>query len=418
MDGRPRHDHRRAWVARGALAALLGLGLWMHLEALRTIDARLAGVRSALRAGEERQEVLRDEIVDLHRGLGDVAAGLAALEEGLGAVRREATIARVLAERLERTEGELGMIGEAVEAQAGSLQVLAEAQASFGPDVLASELAARDARLAQQVESLEEIVGRAEAKAEESSRLVEELDETVRSPRDLSQMWRDLVGPVVQLAGETSVGSGVLLSSRFDEARGAWATPVLTAWHVVRDIQGPAGRRDAPVPVTIYAEDGGLRAAEARLLCNDADIDIALLELLTPGEIENGARIPRREELAAVRIFDEIYAVGCPLGNAPIPTRGEIATSHQAVDTARYWMINAPTYIGNSGGGIFHSETHELLGIFSRIYTHGTVRPTIVPHMGLVTPLDVVYDWLAREGYAVVEPADGTEPVHLAAAGG
>jgi hypothetical protein len=62
-------------------------------------------------------------------------------------------------------------------------------------------------------------------------------------------------------------------------------------------------------------------------------------------------------------------------------------------------MISAPTYIGNSGGGIFDAESHELLGIFSKIYTHGSVRATIVPHMGLVTPLEKIYDWFETTEY-------------------
>ena len=68
-------------------------------------------------------------------------------------------------------------------------------------------------------------------------------------------------------------------------------------------------------------------------------------------------------------------------------------------------MISAPTYIGNSGGGIFDAQTHELLGIFSKIYTHGSIRPTVVPHMGLATSMLVVYDWLDKVGFASLEPA-------------
>jgi hypothetical protein len=120
--------------------------------------------------------------------------------------------------------------------------------------------------------------------------------------------------------------------------------------------------------------------------------------------------------LARARIFDRIYAVGCPLGNDPIPTWGEIADTHHAVDGQRYWMISAPTYIGNSGGGIFDADTHELLGIFCKIYTHGSVRPTVVPHMGLVTSLAGVYDWLDQTAYAHLEPAESGAQAQPAAA--
>ena len=51
-----------------------------------------------------------------------------------------------------------------------------------------------------------------------------------------------------------------------------------------------------------------------------------------------------------------------------------------------------------------------MVGIFSKIYTHGGLRPMVVPHMGLVTPLDGVYDWLdTRDEIEVIEGPDGVE---------
>ena len=76
-------------------------------------------------------------------------------------------------------------------------------------------------------------------------------------------------------------------------------------------------------------------------------------------------------------------------------------------------MISAPTYIGNSGGGIFGADDRCLLGLFSKIYTHGALRPVIVPHMGLVTPLVEVYDWLEERDLATIEelPTGGVQLV-------
>jgi len=177
----------------------------------------------------------------------------------------------------------------------------------------------------------------------------------------------------------------------------------------VRDIQENPPDLELPVPVQIYREDGSTRSEKARLLCHDPKLDAALLELRLDEPTDFGARLAPRSRLADVRIFETVVAVGCPLGNDPIPTRGEVATCHHEVDGETYWMINAPTYIGNSGGGIFDAQTHELMGIFSKIYTHGSIRPTIVPHMGLVTPLSKIYDWLVEAGHAeVVPPAERT----------
>jgi hypothetical protein len=116
--------------------------------------------------------------------------------------------------------------------------------------------------------------------------------------------------------------------------------------------------------------------------------------------VPHGARLAGHDELGRVDTFDTVYAVGCPLGNDPIPTSGEVASTTHVVDGIRYWMISAPTYIGNSGGGIFDARTHKLIGIFSKIYTHGSARSTIVPHMGLATPMPVIYEWLDRSGHA------------------
>jgi S1-C subfamily serine protease len=252
-----------------------------------------------------------------------------------------------------------------------------------------------------------------ESELSEAARLTREHEDRLQAlaqaqPSDDS-LWRDLMAPTVQLAGSGTVGTGVLLAS--EPVDGAtWRTPVLTAWHVVRDILAEAPPDEQRVPVRIYEPDGQSRVESARLLRYDPGLDVALLELETTLRVDRGARLASRNRLASLRTFDPVFAVGCPLGNDPIPTRGALADTHHQVDGGRYWMVSAPTYIGNSGGGIFDARTHELVGIFSKIYTHGTLRPTVVPHMGLATPLQDVYDWLDSEGIAGLEPLE-PEPI-------
>lgn len=412
MDERPtRPPSPSLRITLWVFAAIIGFGTWTQVSQLRAIESRLHRLVGTTSDDEIHRVALQESLAMMESKLLGLESGLAEVAVETGGNTQ------TLAVRLQETEGQLGRIGSAVEAHASSLQSLEEAQSSFvAPHTLQAELEERDTRLLSRWETLSELVDDARATAEESVRLVGSLDEEIHAPRDLRVMWRDLVGPVVQLAGDTSVGSGVLLRSRFDETSQSHRTHLITAWHVVRDIQGNLSNTDMLVPVTIYAEDGSISSEEATLLCFDAQLDAALLEIETVEPLANGARIPRRSSLDKVRIFEEVYAVGCPLGNDPIPTRGEISTSHHIIGNETYWMINAPTYIGNSGGGIFHGETHELLGIFSKIYTHGTVRPTIIPHMGLVTPLAEIYDWLATEGYDVVESAPDSGDVCIAAA--
>ena len=225
---------------------------------------------------------------------------------------------------------------------------------------------------------------------------------------DVEDRWQQIVAPTVQLSGETTVGSGVLLESRKLEGNLGYETLVVTAWHVVRDILADAGSDDAPIPVAIFGMEGMNRNLTAKLLCYEAAMDAALLRLNTREPLEHGARLASRAELASRRVFHNLYAVGCPLGNDPIPTRGEIADLTHTVEGTTYWMISAPTYIGNSGGGIYDAKSRNLMGLFSKIYTHGNIRPTVVPHMGLVTPLAPFYDWLEMQGHArVIDSVDG-----------
>jgi len=376
---------------RGLVAALLTL-------AVLAVASGLFEVRRQIRLTETARV---DQAHALSLDIESVYAELLDIRTELVSTNQQVDAASMLSLRLASAEDRLGTIGETIEAQASSLTVLEREREEFGPQTLERELNERDDRLLRRWEALSELISSAKEEADESRRHLEQLDAQLDDERDLRRMWRELVGPVVQLAGDTSIGSGVLLESIKTE-EGSYRTYLVTAWHVVRDIQGDLSNTDMPVPVNIYSEDGSIRRETAQLLCFDAEIDAALLELHTPAALDNGAEVASRQRLADVRIFDTVYAVGCPLGNDPIPTDGEIATTQHTVEGENYWMINAPTYIGNSGGGIFDSETHELLGIFSKIYTHGTLRPTIVPHMGLVTPLSGIYTWLEGQGYDLV----------------
>ena len=386
------------------LVGLVGFGAWFQKERIEELEVKITLLETDRQTTNAHQDGVRD-------GLERLGEEIERLTTRIGEAATEAREARTVAERIHSTEDRLSVIGAAVEATTASL---GELERQVGPDALEAVLSEREGRLQESWDAFEGVLREEVSDSQERLLAVEE---RMQAPRDLDRMWSELMGPVVQLAGESSVGSGVLLKSEPHDA-GGYRTYLLTAWHVVRDIQGSPTKRDMPIPVTIYADDGSLRHEEATLLVYQADLDAALLELRTADALPHGASLASSESLADARIFDQIYAVGCPLGNDPIPTYGELATLNHVVDGEIYWMINAPTYIGNSGGGIFDSETHELLGIFSKIYTHGSLRPTIVPHMGLVTPLPAIYDWLDSQGYANVHSAAGERSTARVASAG
>ncbi|MFT7670238.1 MAG: hypothetical protein ACI8X5_002946 [Planctomycetota bacterium] len=312
-----------------------------------------------------------------------------------------------LKQQVRLLEQQLAETLETIAAQSGEIAGVEERQDLLLREAVGEKLEHLNHNLEERWSSVSRTL-EATAQIAESNRLsfadlVRDMPANQAPARDVQTMWGDLLGPTVQIADESTVGSGVLLESRL-LPNGQWKTYLLTAWHVVRDILDSPGDSDEQIPLFIYEPNGDRNQEFAKLVDHDVRLDTALLVMTTDVPFEHGVRLPAREFLYSRRVFDPIYAVGCPLGNDPIPTYGEIADTHHKVDGEGYWMISAPTYIGNSGGGIFDAETHELLGIFSKIYTHGSLRPTVVPHMGLVTPLDVIYEWLEDAGHGHVVP--------------
>jgi S1-C subfamily serine protease len=375
-------------MKRFLLPAGLVVAGWLGLVQIATLQREIDDL-------SRKPRVDPHELASLRAELGSVGSELADARRRIEDDRSKVELAR----RVLALESKLSEADCELEAQGSRLSTWESQWTGLEPSI-ESRLTELKVGLEERWRSLDELTSQTARVATEDRERLERLDVRFNERSDRARMWDELVGPVVQLAGDTTVGSGVLLESRRIDDDGRWRTHLLTAWHVVRDIYGSPDRTTEPVPVKIYQRDGTTRHETAHLIAHDAGLDVALLVLDCDTAVPCGARLATRQRLLDARIFDGVYAVGCPLGNDPIPTYGEISATEHVVEGTRYWMISAPTYIGNSGGGIFDADTHELLAIFSKIYTHGSLRSTIVPHMGLATPLVSVYDWLEHEGLA------------------
>mgnify|MGYP001297398161 CR=1 FL=1 len=211
-----------------------------------------------------------------------------------------------------------------------------------------------------------------------------------------------MLRPTVQLTGDETVGSGVVVASIARDK--GYDTFVLTAYHVVRNIlaDDPAIEKRG-ITVTLFGS-GSKMDRLCDLVAKSPKLDLALCKLRGGERVDTVARMIAPDEVENVKIWHPIYAVGCPLGNDPIPTGGFVSSLASEVRGTSYWMVNAPTYYGNSGGGIYCGERRELVAVFSKIYTHGSGRPVVIPHMGLCVPMNLVYPWLEQEGYAFLIP--------------
>jgi len=390
---------------RTSLAVALGLfGFVSYFGFHRadSIQTRIDEIEHASILEAREKTELHRELERLESELSNVSLSLKEREARLTCIER-------VAAQLKLTNSRLKTLGETINVHEERLVSVAESQRGLDAATIESSLKAMDQELA---ERLDEMVGMASSAAElanQSQRQLEALGAEFEQSSDREEMWKSLLGPIVQLSGEESVGSGVLLRGPAEEGSGEQVDYILTAWHVIRDIQGSLYNREMPVPVTIYLSESQTREETATLLEFDPVIDVAILRLDAGSPVENIAHLSALSQLSNVRIFDSVYAVGCPLGNDPIPTLGQVSALAHDVDGESYLMINAPTYVGNSGGGIFTEESRELLGIFSKVYTHGSLRPTIVTHMGLVTPMHVIYDWFDDVNFGFLVPKDMSE---------
>ena len=218
--------------------------------------------------------------------------------------------------------------------------------------------------------------------------------------RDPSELTRTMLLPTVQLNGEDTVGSGTIVFSGPNPQRGGKVESyALTAYHVVRNILAdtPKAAQDG-FDVTIYLPNEKL-VVKGRMVTAQPKIDSALVQLFTDRALPFVANVLPRAETAGIKVWDHVCAVGCPLGNDPVPSHGEVSSLQNELNGSNYWMINAPTYFGNSGGGIYRADTKQLIGVFSKIYTHGKGAPIVIPHMGLCTPIESVYEWLVAEKF-------------------
>jgi hypothetical protein len=356
---------------------------------------------------DKAAHIQRATLLRLSRGLSEVEKELR-LSDGIESCMDEERIQRdILQARVNELAAELEGTRHQLATQSLELAEVEQRQGSWVRENLGQRFADLNQDLESRwndVSSTLSATARIAAMNKDSyDHLLSATDRPEPEPRNIEAMWSHLMGPTVQISDDSTVGSGVLLKS-VEHSPEQFRTHLLTAWHVVRDIIHDATDPEELIQIFVYDPSGSRRREWATLVDYDVRLDSALLLMKSKQAFAHGAILPTRSQLKNQSVFATIYAVGCPLGNDPIPTFGEIADTHHEVDGNHYWMINAPTYIGNSGGGIFSSSDHELLGIFSKIYTHGNLRPTVIPHMGLVTPLTAVYDWLEEVGQDHVIP--------------
>lgn len=343
--------------------------------------------------------LLQSQIFDIRGDFFGHASGLARAQartsDALGSTRerfrRDLERSTV---QLARTHRELlASVGELTEERSRLRRSVEKLTEELEPDLRQ--------RIDQERSRIRDLQGATQANASD----IEILRRRVR--KDTVAMKRRMLFPTVQLRGNGTVGSGVLVYSERQvggDGTTVHSTFLLTACHVVAEVLGgivAPGRRLEEL--RIHQQEGEEpQEVTGRVVIHDRDLDIALLQVESTRHFPYLADPLPREEWSRIDVFSPAYAVGCPLGNRPMPTLGEVSSRSKKVGSQVFWMLNAPTFFGNSGGGVYTASGYRLIGVSSMIYTYGKSHPTVVPHMGLFVPLESICAWLEREGYDFV----------------
>lgn len=371
-------------VALAGVPWLIETQARVDAEAMRvqTLRLEMREMREMLRDREQAffavhhaQEALEENYVALQAAHGSLVDEAAGLRERTAELDRERDLVQLMLGKIEELELDLVEEREQLESR-----IVAESER------LQLDLAG--VRAAQQ-----DFEARAAAAPNPATSTVAALREQV-------------LGPVFQLSGGEAVGSAVLVGKVDDEDDPHYLA--LSCYHVVRDILEGRDDFDDYREVSFRAVFTGLDASEraypVRMIEWDIASDLALLKVETRAELGPIARIAPLDRTEEIGVFREIYTVGCPLGTAAQATRGMITRETWEIAGEPYWMVSSPAYFGNSGGGVFHAETLELVGIFAKIYTYGSYRPQVITHMGLAVPLSRLHSWLTEIGHAELLP--------------
>lgn len=206
---------------------------------------------------------------------------------------------------------------------------------------------------------------------------------------------KQLMSPIVRVRAPQSTGSGTLLFGEF----------VLTNYHVVANAiaaDGPFQRWDQVcVELFFYGPAGQVevQGVEAHIVACDPSQDLALLKLHTSEVgLSCAALLPEDMEL---ELLQEVWAVGCALGDDPICTRGHIMDLDVQIDGESYLLISSQIIYGNSGGALFVKvgDRMYLTGVPSRVRVMGNGQA--LPYMAYAITPARIWEFLRR--CAVVE---------------
>ena len=235
---------------------------------------------------------------------------------------------------------------------------------------------------------------------------------------DILEKHEKFLYPVVRIFSNKAAGSGTVIycePDTKDDVKDEWLTFVLTNYHVVSDLimykdewdallkaQRKKEFRDkARVEVFSYVRVSDMDSSNrfsADIVAYDVNHDLAILKIDSPTRIKRIAKLIPRDKIKDLKLFMDVVVGGCSLAHDPFCNFGQLTYLKEMIDQREYFMTNASSIFGNSGGGLFLAETGELIGVPSRITgLQLGFGLDIISWMGFSAHASRIYDFIDQQ---------------------
>ena len=227
---------------------------------------------------------------------------------------------------------------------------------------------------------------------------------------EISLKQREMRDTIVMVGTNYGSGSGTVISQDVTDEDGVFEYKVVTNAHVtssrlvtiINDVDFITGKMsistvDTGCSVISFGHnDNSYMTYIAEVLVENFPYDVAVLSFLAEEELAV-ANVATDEMLEDIRVFDDVYAVGCQLGMSPMPTVGIVSKILTGDNGDKEWIIYSNTaqiIYGSSGGGLFreYGDHYYLIGIPFRasVAYNGQIVPHLAQAISILTAREFI----------------------------
>lgn len=238
------------------------------------------------------------------------------------------------------------------------------------------------------------------------------VEEEVVSVDGITLKQKEMRDTTVLIRTQKGRGSGTIISRNDTDINGLFEYRVLTNSHVtymrfiklLQKVDSITGRVKANIidtgcKIIIFDHPKqDWKIYDSKIVEENFRHDIAILLFKSDQEL-SVAKIADENMMEQVRVFDEVFAIGCQLGQVPSPTTGIISQILTKSHGEKEWVIygsTAQVTPGSSGGGLFkmYDGHYRLIGIPFRIAVSNEGQ--LIPHLAHAISISTAKDFIDK----------------------